>query len=478
MRKRHPTDCVLSSSPNFRTWEGESNNGIALLTLGWAYILTASLAERQGLRMEYAPFRTQHPGMTKLGLEYASPTERSWWTAIVGRGVGWSICGGQVAPWAVSLDDIGVEIDGDVDGGKHAPTSREAACYLARFCRAYGLGNQSSAALAAALSLPLHASTTYLRPATIELPRPSLPDCAGSPSPDECPSDFQFIGYLMTLSLCPWAFGSSLWSIFWEPDVPCNFAGAWLGPIATILERIIDDNNLELLAKVLSFANVAPLWLGVALCGKRTIIKSILPSLAELRDYPYARPNVDAAAWTNTTQSFMDNRRMGPYLHDGKISRSDVWRLRHDCHAEYSDDGFLYTPPYGWPPFGEMRVQDLELELLHHLRCSHAWSYSHWTWAQSQITDGGIPNACLPLEQGWTVDENVQPNDHESLNNHDVSMTATKAVFWWCCGQVERGFGHVIVPRRYGIDQALESAESVGRVKSDIVLDWLESIHV
>ncbi len=57
------------------------------------------------------------------------------------------------------------------------------------------------------------------------------------------------------------------------------------------------------------------LWLGVALCGRRAIIKSILPSLAELRDYPYFRPDLDAAAWTGS---------------QGRLSRS--WMLIGQDH--------------------------------------------------------------------------------------------------------------------------------------------------
>ena len=64
LRKSHPTTCKLSSSQSFREWDGSPNNGIALLVAGWAYILSASLAERQGLPMEYCkpePSDSSHP---------------------------------------------------------------------------------------------------------------------------------------------------------------------------------------------------------------------------------------------------------------------------------------------------------------------------------------------------------------------------------------------------------------------------------
>jgi hypothetical protein len=35
--------------------------------------------------------------------------------------------------------------------------------------------------------------------------------------------------------------------------------------------------------------------------------------------------------------------------------------------------GFLYSPPYGWPPFGEMRDVGVELEIRPHHRCLQDW---------------------------------------------------------------------------------------------------------
>lgn len=276
LRKRHLTTCSISSSHNFLDWEGRPNNGIALLVLGWAYILSASLAERQNLSITYDPV-LDSPSSLEIDLDYALPQELAWWKAIASCGVGWSIADGQVSPWAVRVEDIGLCILArGADGYQRPPTAGEAACYLARLCYAYDLGSQCSAALAAALTLPLHASTAPLKPTAIELPRSSFPARVTSPGQldyQDFPAEFSHLGYYMSLSLCPWIFGPALWSVFWEPEVPCNFAGAWLGPITSILDPIISDDNLELLAKILSFTTVAPLWLGVTLCGRRANCK-------------------------------------------------------------------------------------------------------------------------------------------------------------------------------------------------------------
>lgn len=92
LRKLHPTTCTLSKSRNFVEWNGSASNGISLLILGWAYILSASLAEWQGLDMEYGQF-LDHPVSAetnlnlKLDLDYARPHELAWWKAIATRGV-------------------------------------------------------------------------------------------------------------------------------------------------------------------------------------------------------------------------------------------------------------------------------------------------------------------------------------------------------------------------------------------------------
>lgn len=94
LRKRYRTICTISTSNNFRVWGSKTNNGIALLVLGWAYILSAELAERQGLPMEYVSPLSMPSGLTALNLDYTSPHELAWWKAVVRHGVGWSIAGG------------------------------------------------------------------------------------------------------------------------------------------------------------------------------------------------------------------------------------------------------------------------------------------------------------------------------------------------------------------------------------------------
>lgn len=429
--------------------------------------------------MEYGLVRETSSTAAVLDLHYASPKERRWWKALVTRGAGWSLPCGRIAPWVVAVEDIGIQISGHATESHQPPTAQEAARYLSRLCYVYDLGNQASAALGAALTIPLQASMNPLKSAKIELPRPSLDLCVRSPRSAPTLVDFESIGYYMTLSLRHEALGSSLWSVFWDPNVPCNFAGAWLVPIATLLEPIILSNNLEFLAKVLSPHSMSPLWLGVALCGKGALINSILPSLTKLLDFPFFRPSLDAAAWTGAAQSFFESSQT-PLGLDCTVSRADVWRLRHDCSKRYADDTFAHTPPYGWPPFGRMQATDVELEIREHLGCSHGWEYSHWSWSLGETDSGFSVNSSHAYhkpEESWTVAGSIPGiNETEREMVYHVSELATKAVFWWSYGQVERGFGGTIVPHRSRPDEPLESKDSCYHIEPKSIMKWLKTL--
>ena len=112
LRKTHVINCRISLAPDFSAWEDTPNNVITLLVLAWSYILTADLAERQCLGMEYLPRQPSNSQLPTLRLDYALPQERAWWKAIVARGIGWSIASkhlphpkAKASPWAVQVED-------------------------------------------------------------------------------------------------------------------------------------------------------------------------------------------------------------------------------------------------------------------------------------------------------------------------------------------------------------------------------------
>ncbi|RYC80908.1 hypothetical protein BFJ63_vAg16203 [Fusarium oxysporum f. sp. narcissi] len=161
--------------------------------------------------MKYEPPLKTPPASTILDLKYASSSELRWWKAIVAPANGWCIAESQLSPWATVVQNLDISIGGISECNQRPPTARQAAHYLSRLCAAYDLDFQCSTALAAALTIPLHANTTPLNPGGIELPKPSFTTCCRFVNLQRrLPSDLGLIGYYMTLSMSLWVLGPSL----------------------------------------------------------------------------------------------------------------------------------------------------------------------------------------------------------------------------------------------------------------------------
>lgn len=478
LTKPYHTICKISPSSNFRVWGTNGNNGIALLVAGWAYILTASLAERQQLSMEYNALTHFHRiSSLRLELSYASDQEIRWWKAIVAPGSGWSIEGQRTSPWALSMEDFDVSVAGELASDYPPPLAEQAASYLHRFCCFFGLGRQSVAALSTTLSVPLQANINSRGPASITLPAPSFSAQVSHRNLHGLPPEMQHLGRYMTLSLSTSVFGALLWSIFWEPGIPCNFAGAWITPIRALLEPIIQNGELEDLVRATSGSHVSPLWLGIALCGRVTIVKRIVPFLKYLTAYPEFRPNSNAAGWTGLALSFMDFYRLQP-PRNGTVTREDVWRLRFEFSEAYTDGHFTHLPLYPWQPFGRMEVGAVELEVRNHIECSHQWSYKHWTWDFNLETEYGtsVPPSCLTdyrYLRSTSNDSRVEAFAANPLT-YETSKLATESIFGWSSTQVEEGFG-VIVPRRFGRDEPAKVRKQTV-VNEEAINEWVDEV--
>lgn len=502
LRTGHPIKATLSSSDSFKVWEDTANNGIALIVLAWAYIFNASLAERQGLCLQHAIIDetsldnpSSDPSSIRLELNYTTTSEFEWWKAITQIGSCFLVEGeSDFLPWTVvpeSLGSLNLVRNGNQKNLSSLilPTSRQAAAYLYRFCVAYKLRAQCSAALAAVLSLPLQ---RVWRPESskIHLPKPfflsALP-IAGSHS--SVPPEFNVLSHLMTLSLSKGVYVACLESVLWEPDIPCNLAGANIGPIHSILRPVIQSKNFELLAKILSSARAAPLWLGTALCGRSQ-------SLSATLDFGrwFGWNTGDVIAWTGISCSFMDFRPAGPYLRDGQVSRADIWRLRHDCYAQYLPlQDYSGRPPHGYPPFGAMQEHEVDLELRDHLHCCHDWRYLHWTWilagptkAERRVVNSGVVvgtrSTCPPQEwergERFTMcanEESITPKDEQVIER--LSKAATDQMFSWCSAQVEHDWGSSL-SRQNEIDVVISSRSEATQEGSsglnDVIGQWVE----
>lgn len=350
--------------------------------------------------MEYvatpAPDSDPKDGTQTGVLDYATSAEKRWWKALAAKGIGWKVQGETlISRWTVSLDNgLGLDIiDCDeFDENESPPSAAQAASYLGRLCEAFDLGDQMTIALATAVCIPFHESRFSPWPASIELPRTTLGRRGNSsPGKRKClPQEFHLLNYLMTLSLSFTAVGCTLWSVFWNSDVPCNSVGAWFEPISAVPCPLIERKDIEILVRIISYSSpkVAPLWIGSALLGPTSIIRRV-PKYLKLCDYvELTGPDPTMAAWTGVPHSFLDGYRTTS-CQDSTVSRADVCRLRREFHTLYEEQNFKYSVPHCWPPLGRMREEDVELEIRDHICCSHHWEYAFWTWSTG-VTNAGF----------------------------------------------------------------------------------------
>lgn len=274
-------------------------------------------------------------------------------------------------------------------------------------------------------------------------------------------------------------------SVFGEPSVPCTHSGASVLPIGDILTPIALGGHLELHAKVLSYTQASPLWLGSALCGKAAGVRSVLDSCMWRSAH-----TLDTAAWTGIAASFM--RLPGGERPGGdEISRAAIWRLRHDCHGSYpEEEAFQYSgaPINGWEPCGVMAVKDIEIDLQDHLYCRHIWEYCHWTWLDlDSPTDEDFrldkAIAHWPAVPGADEDELARRAAEAGVTRITrvmiVSKVATERTFNWCGDQIEEGVTGRFVPFRHVTDAPLLSRDSEPCTSDgDKIHAWLGEIKM
>jgi hypothetical protein len=397
----NPTRCGISSRPDFyhctsRELPSEhAPNGLAILTLMWSYILSVRLLEMQRRSIHYSPttlspilFNDVQPqsGDIVVHLGHASRELVRWISALLAQGPGWLVKG-RLPPWtAYYYGDTRFIIATSRQSGEFGiekpPSSNEAAALLIEFCQLYPFESQPTAAFLAALVLPFHNQRGFQ-------PQLPMPRISGRRERHSVPRDrirdyVKDLPYYMTLSVCPRYLGSAIWSIFWEPGVQCNLASAWLGSIHQVIKPILEAGNMEKLAKVFAHRRpqLAPLWLGIFLCGCTEVLDMIGSYLTTLDEQPYygswARPDPDVAVWTGSHQSFFDEDCSGPYIGpDVLVPRVDM--LRHRFNFRIGDSSDIVH--FGWQPFGAVEKKDIELELWPRLEWKpQPRKYVHWIW--------------------------------------------------------------------------------------------------
>ncbi|KAI5865634.1 hypothetical protein GGS23DRAFT_436269 [Durotheca rogersii] len=444
----------------FPSYFGRENNHVPVLVLAWAYILSARWAEL--IPTAYSPDYSSHQarlsdGRGRKGLEDGCDSiivdvgdvdegAARWWTAILAADSGWSasirsntgvlLC----SPWSIRTQPgptfvISANIQSRSSVANHHPASLGSALrYLSEYCRLHGIAEQSQAALTAALLIPV-AKFDNKR---IKLPYPRLPPKAsrGQARTQALPSwdgELRQLDRLLTLSCNSRGVKTLLNSIFFEPGVACNICGAWLqGSFAFLDSDKAKDPYTLLRTFIKRDPDLGFLWFGAFITGAEE------RCLQEAR-MGWWKVDISAAAWTGTHVSFIQEVILkAPSAHD--ISRADECRLTYLSHEQ----DHAVPPLFPFAPFGYTAMEDTDLDVRRHVRCSaaHGLEYSGFTWdcqGGKKVEQGR--NGALAIHVRLKVGQppswsNSVAVDYDSLDFEDeVSEMVTRNVFTWLRGE-------------------------------------------
>ncbi|KAI8648899.1 hypothetical protein NCS56_01506300 [Fusarium sp. Ph1] len=266
------------------------------------------------------------------------------------------------------------------------------------------------------------------------------------------------------------------------------------------VKPLVDGGELEMLSHILALRrpNVAPLWYGIAACGQTRTIVAIVPFLQSLYTPVPSRPIPEVAAWIGSPQSFMDLRESGPYLQAGdQVSRADVWRLRHECwDAEPEGAPFRNPPMCPWPPFGFMKVDELELPVRLHMSCDrHQWVYLRWTWLLNNRAV--LVNPSLPQQSSSVFEAESQmdftPSSIPNLDyrpDHVASERAVGDIFRWAATEMEptgkdiylhhwvEALADLEMDGNDGTDSSSSESQSCSHSPTERVKDWVMNTDI
>lgn len=461
-----PTTIVFSSGPHstssFLNHIATDNAHVPILVLAWAYILSARWAELiPGAHISYYNSHTAQPnsGGGPHGLEDddnhvvvdigdADDAAARWWTAVLAADGGWdasirSDTGVLLySPWSIRIQkEPHFTISANMQSSSamensHPPSSSTAIRYLSEYCHLHDIAEQSQAALAAALLIPV-AKFDNRR---IKLPVPQLPRKA-TPSQEKAQMrpcwemQPQQLDRLLTLSCNARGVKSLLNSIFFEPDVPCNSCGAWLqGSFAFLDSDKSGDPRVLLSTFIERDPGLGPLWLGAFITGAAE------RCLQEAR-MGWWKVDISAAAWTGTHASFIQEPVTKAPPDAQEISRADECRLMYLSH----EPDHAFPPLFPFPPFGCTAMEDTDLDVRRHARClaAHGLEYSCFTWdcqggkKVEQGRNGTLPITIRSKAAKFSVTGNNSfAIDYDSLDPEDeVSEMVTRNVFTWLRGE-------------------------------------------
>jgi len=392
-------------------WLGDCGNHVAVLSLAWAYVLSArwsNLVDR-ATPMAYTDVRAVWEAAGTggdaqsliVGLGVVTAEAARWWTAVLAPGQGWQASIPHprwplLSPWTVNLDSEMLTLRSQppiprISFDIESPPSFETAVpYINDYCAFHATGDgaaiatQRRAALAAALLLPLAnldgRSVSFLQPWASPAARKRhillLP-----PQGPIWGHETQQLDRLLTLSCNAFGTRALLGSVFFEPDVPSNVCGAWLQASFAALRPYVEKPRILASMFFARRPQIAFLWLGGILTGAHRFFLRKQHDLLGLN-----RIDLHEAAWTGTLLSFIQEP-VSP-LPPGAIelSRSDECKLMFLAQRSTLKD---HPPIYPYPSLGLTSIDDTDLDVRAHVLCNgqHGLRYAKITWS---LADAGV----------------------------------------------------------------------------------------
>ncbi|KAF8861685.1 hypothetical protein BDZ45DRAFT_586758 [Acephala macrosclerotiorum] len=427
---------------------------MTLLILAWTYILSARWAEiiPGASGPEYSnceaewddknvPLERAPTGSTTAIIDLGDIDDGAarWWAAVLAMEGGWNASipsdKGHIlySPWYTKLVSEQRFTLSRGTKSRPLPAQHRAASfttalrYLSSYCEFHRVAEQSHAALAATLLLPVAKFDNRV----VQLPTPRVRRKIRLNKKTICKTpawseNLKQLDRLLTLSCNAVGTKALLNSVFFEPDVECNICGAWLqGTFAFLDSDIVKDQHTLLRVLMKRDPSLGFLWLGAFITGAQT------RSLQEARQ-GWWKIDLNAAAWTGTLMSFIQEPVSKLPAGTEEISRADECRLMYLSH-----DQFYTVPPlFPFAPFGSTAITDTNIDVRQHARCetSHSLEYEGLTWhcRGGKRTATTVPRIPLRAKGGQPTDSNISVT-YDSLDNEDddCSEMVTRNIFTW-----------------------------------------------
>lgn len=284
----------------------------------------------------------------------------------------------------------------------------------------------------------------------------------------------------MTLSSNTWGLRSLLCSTFFNLDIECNIASAWLNPAFAVLDSISSRKSLVAMFLANRQPELGILWLGAILTDSaNSVLRDVRAGMTAL-DLP-------ASAWTGTTQTFLTSEIGGS--HNELIRREDECRLLFITACE----GHERPPIWPWKPFGFTKICDTELLVRQHAQCAdHCLEYECWEWIltkSSSIRDSGAAPIRPPVKTSdRPINKTLRGLDGYNYDFYSQSLSegTTRGIFEWLRST---GYPHSERPiyqhswldlestdEEEGCDDTGSDVEERENLKRESVESWLERI--